>query len=143
MRSLEGVNEALHGARALFKTIRDQGIYLQKKGELNLALQNEHLCLTHIAFLETIKAYIERGGGSRGGYVIADPKGGAFVETKRGKELPHRLENPDMRSEILETVLHQNGEFRVSPVRVRPLPLDDSWYETTWKDWREGKVFAD
>ena len=143
MRSLEGVNEALHGARALFKTIRDQGIYLQKKGELNLALQNEHLCLTHIAFLETIKAYIERGGGSRGGYVIADPKGGAFVETKRGKELPHRLENPDMRSEILETVLHQNGEFRVSPVRVRPLPLDDSWYETTWKDWREGKIFQE
>ncbi len=141
LRSLEGVSLALKQARRLRRTIASEGIQLNGEGELNLAFQNEHLCLTHIAFLETIRAYIERGGGSRGGYLIADPEGDLRVETRRGSELPHRPENLEMRREILETALDQGGEFRVRPVEVRPLPEDESWYETTWRGWRNGKVF--
>ena len=141
MRGLEGVTGALAEARVQYRNIRDDGIRIESKGELNLAFQNEHLCLTHIAFLETIKAYIERGGGSRGGYVIAHPEGELKVETRRGTELPHRAENAQMRKEILETVLDGDGNFAITPVPVRPLPQDDSWYETTWQAWREGRVF--
>ena len=46
-----------------------------------------------------------------------------------------------MRGEILETALDAGGSFQVKPVEVRPLPQDESWYETTWQAWREGKVF--
>jgi len=46
-----------------------------------------------------------------------------------------------MRGEILETALGEDGRFRVTPVPVRPLPEDDSWYETTWQAWAEGRVF--
>ena len=141
IRSAADVGAALAEARRLRRAVRQHGIRLQGKGELNLAFQNEHLCLTHIAFLETIRAYIERGGGSRAGYVIADPRGTLRVETRRGSELPHRPENVEMRREILEIVLDVTGEPCVRPVPVRPLPQDDSWYETTWRDWREGKVF--
>jgi len=141
MRSIEGVTTALAEAHQQYKTIRERGIRIAARSELNLAFQNEHLCLTHIAFLETIKAYIERGGGSRGGYVVADPEGTLKIETRRGSELPHRPENVEMRREILETVLGPDGRFRVTPVQVRPLPEDDSWYETTWAEWREGRVF--
>ena len=141
IRSAAAVGAALAEARRLRRTIRQHGIRLQGKGELNLAFQNEHLCLTHIAFLETIRAYIERGGGSRGGYVIADPRGKLSVETKRGSHLPHRPENLEMRKEILETILDVAGEPCVRPVPVRPLPHDDSWYETIWRECREGRVF--
>jgi succinate dehydrogenase/fumarate reductase flavoprotein subunit len=141
LRSAEGVAEALAGARKLRKAIQDKGIKLAGTCELNLAFQNYYLCMTHIAFLETIRTYIERGGGSRGGYVIADPAGTLKVETKRGANLPHRPENREMRGEILETAVGSDGEFHVQPVPVRPLPQDDSWYETTWQAWREGRVF--
>jgi len=143
IRSLDGVSGALAEAHAQYRNICDRSIRVESKDELNLAFQNEHLCLTHIAFLETIRAYIERGGGSRGGYVIADPEGELRVQTRRGTELPHRPENTQMRKEILETSMVGPGEFRVSPVPVRPLPEDDSWYETTWKAWREGEVFKE
>jgi succinate dehydrogenase/fumarate reductase flavoprotein subunit len=139
--SAEGVQDALTDARQLRSTIAEKGIRIDGKGELNRAFQNEHLCLTHIAFLETIAAYIERGGGSRGGYLIRDPEGQLSVETKKGTELPHRPENEAMREEILETKLGPNGKFEVKPVERRPLPEDESWYETTWGEWREGRIF--
>ena len=141
LRSAEGVEEALAGARRLRDTITDQGIRIEAKTDLNRAFQNQHLCLTHIAFLETIRAYIERGGGSRGGYLIQDPEGELSVQTKKGTELPHRPENMEMREEILETVLGADGEFEVRPVERRPLPEDESWYETTWDEWRQGRIF--
>ncbi|MFW5923832.1 MAG: oxidoreductase, partial [Planctomycetota bacterium] len=96
--------------------------------------------LTHIAFLESILCYIERGGGSRGGYLVEDPEGELDVHTEQGTELPHRPENEEMKTEILETV-KDGDEFRVYPVRRRPLPEDDSWYETTWNEWMEGNIF--
>ncbi|MDP6108049.1 MAG: hypothetical protein QGI33_06410, partial [Candidatus Brocadiia bacterium] len=118
-----------------------EGIRLGGPGELNLAFQNELLCLTHVAFLTTIRTCIERGGGSRGGYLIAAADGNLTVKTRKGSELPHRSENMAMRAEVLETILGPDGEFHVTAVPVRPMPEDDSWCETTWQAWREGRVF--
>jgi len=73
--------------------------------------------------------------------MVLDPKGDLAVPTKRGTELPHRSENLAMRNEILETSLAGPGDFRVEPIQVRPLPQDDSWYETTWRQWLSGEIF--
>ncbi|MFW6280007.1 MAG: FAD-binding protein [Planctomycetota bacterium] len=140
IRSEDGVRKALKDAYQLRDRVRSNGIRMQEKDQLNVAFQNEHLCLTHIAFLETILCYIERGGGSRGGYLVEDPEGELDVHTEQGTELPHRPENEEMKTEILETV-KDGDEFRVYPVRRRPLPEDDSWYETTWNEWMEGNIF--
>ncbi len=141
LRSYDGVCSALSEAEMLHKKILQHGLRVDEGDGLETAFQNEHLCRTHIAFLETIRAYIERGGGSRGGYLIRDPKGCMAVETKKGRELPHRAENEAMREELLETRLDAGGGFSVQPVQRRPLPVDDSWYETVWREWREGKIF--
>ena len=141
LRTQTGVAEALSDARKLRRRIRKGGIRLGSAAELNTAFQNELLCLTHIAFLTTIRTYIERGGGSRGGYLVAADDGDLMVKTKKGEELAHRAENMEMRKEILETVLGPDDEVHSTPVEVRPLPQDESWYETTWQDWREGLVY--
>ncbi len=141
LRSVEGIDAAVSGAKALWATVATKGMRLANRADLPAAVQNMHLCLTHIAFLQTIQALIERGGGSRGGYMVLDPKGDLAVSTKRGSELPHRSENMAMRGEILETRLSSDGNFAVQPIPVRPLPNDDSWYETTWRQWLRGEVF--
>ena len=114
---------------------------LASRLDLLAAIQNDHLCLTHIAFLETLKALIERGGGSRGSYMVVDENGDRTLDTKKGSILKYRSENLEMRQEILETRLNTSGEFDVAPVPVRPLPEDDSWYETTWREWLDGRIF--
>ena len=73
--------------------------------------------------------------------MILDEAGDLAVKTKRGSELPHRSENMALRGEVLETRLAADGHFAVTPVPVRPLPNDDSWYETTWREWLKGEIF--
>jgi len=141
IRSESSAKSALDGAKRLRATLAKEGQRLRTRRGLLQAIQNDHLCLTHVAFLETIKFYIDHGGGSRGAYMILDDRGDRSVDTKRGSELPHRSENLQKRQEILETRLNDAGEFEARPVPVRPLPDDDSWYETTWRRWVAGEVF--
>jgi len=141
VRSVNGVAEGLAEARRQWAQVQAQGVRVKGRAGLVEGIQNEHLCLTQLCFLEAIHALIGRGGGSRGGYVILDEEGDMWVETRRGRELRHRSENMALRQEILETQVTEDGSVRVWPVEVRPLPEDNSWYETTWREWREGKVY--
>ncbi len=140
IRSLQGVTQALGEAVQLGKTLAAKGQKISDRRQLLAAIQNDHLCLTHQVFLEAIKAYIERGGGSRGACVILDEDGDRVMETKKGRQLRHRSENLQMRDEILEVQWTPQG-VRITPVAVRPVPQDDSWYETTWAAWRKGEIF--
>jgi len=140
VRSPERVQEALDDARKLLKRIRS-GMRVAGPEQLPEAVQNHHLCLTHVAFLTAIADLLSRGGGSRGAYMVLDREGNLVVETAQGPRLPHRAENLQMRQEIIEVRLNECGEFEAWPTPVRPLPEDDSWYETTWREWREKRVY--
>lgn len=140
-RDAAAIAGAVAEAKALHARLAKEGMRLRGPADLPAAIQNLHLALTHIAFLQTIQALIARAGGSRGGYMILDPGGDLAVETKRGRELPHRSENMALRAEVLETRLAGHGHFAVTPVPVRPIPDDQSWYETTWRLWLDGEIF--
>ncbi len=142
VRSVSGIAQALDEARRQWAEVRSKGVRVSGPDGLVQGIQNEHLCLTQLCFLETIQALIQRGGGSRGAYVILDDEGDRWVETKRGRELQHRSENEALRGEILETQVSADGTIAVEPVPVRPLPEDDSWYETTWREWQEKRIYG-
>jgi hypothetical protein len=73
--------------------------------------------------------------------VVLDEEGDRVVATPKGESMRHRSENLPMRQEILEVYAEDGRHFETLVTPVRPLPDDDSWYETTWREWREGKVF--
>ena len=147
IRSRDQVGEALAEAKAQWTAIQAEGIRVSGREQLLSALQDEQLCLTQIAFLEALHAYLLRGGGSRGSSVVLAPDDAPseqirYMNTKRGRELAHLVENMEMRGEILEIARGDDGEFTAWPVPVRPLPEDDSWFENTWREWANGEVFA-
>ena len=143
IRSLAGAKQALVDARALYARICSEGFSCQSPRQLPQAVENKWLALTSVAFLQAIVSYIEQGGGSRGAYMVLDGKGALTVDSKRGRELRHREENASKRQEILELQLQPGTlcDFAVRVDKVRPLPNDDSWYETTWAQWNRGEVF--
>ena len=141
LRDAARIADALSAAKRLDANVARRGMRLSQRMDLVAAIQNDHLCLTHVAFLEAIATLIERGGGSRGSYVILDEAGDRAMDTKRGSELRHRSENEALRQEILEVAVDERRGVRVYPVPVRPLPEDDSWYETTWAEWMRGGIF--
>jgi len=144
LRSVAGAREALAGARALWERVQREGLRLEAgAAELPQAIRVEHLVLTHLCFLEALAALLERGGGSRGGYAVLDDAGDRHMVTRRGVELPHRGENAALRQEVLEVRVTDDGRIDVQGVPVRPLPEDDPWFETTWREFQTGAVFAD
>ena len=75
--------------------------------------------------------------------MILDDNGDLTVDSRRGSELRHRSEVAGKRQEILEVQLvsKEVAAFNVEPVPVRPLPEDDSWFETAWAAWSEGEIY--
>ncbi len=144
VRSQAGTDAALAEAKALFDRIRRHGIRCADRKQLARATEDKFLALSSIAFLEALRVYIATGGGSRGGYMILDEAGSLTVDSKRGRELRHRPENLEKRQEILE--IRQKdaapGEFETTPVTVRPLPKDESWFETVWAEFQNGRVVS-
>jgi hypothetical protein len=82
-------------------------------------------------YLSAITAYLERGGQSRGSFLVLDDAGqwtlnppGAFVD-----------------DHILEASVGPGLVPRMGWVEIRPLPVEDGWFETAWKAYRDGTVF--
>mgnify|MGYP006279368813 FL=1 len=144
VRRPEGVRKALAEAKQLYTRICRQGIRCPNPKTLARAAEDKFLALTSIAFLQALDYYIEHDGGSRGGYMILDKNGDLTVDSKRGSELRHRSENLAKREEILEATRREDDpvSFEVVPVPVRPLPEDDSWFETEWAAWNRGEIFT-
>ena len=143
IRSLSDAKIALSEAKRLFGEILERGLQCSSAVQLPMAMETRWLALTSVAFLQAIVAYIERGGGSRGAYMVLDDDGDLDVQVAGKRCLKHRSENMDARKEILELSLRAGTpcDFDVEAVQVRPLPEDDSWFENTWADFAKGRIF--
>ena len=118
------------------------------RDELLRAWETRNLLLTHRAFLKAIDAYLSDGGGSRGAYLVAregslNTKHSTLnstvgtVDSARGViccYVKERLEDRARR------VMVTGPGLEVSWEAVKPLPADDSWFETIWAEWRKGNI---
>jgi succinate dehydrogenase/fumarate reductase flavoprotein subunit len=140
IRNPERITEALEQAYAQISRFKEQRIADIK--EIPTVLQNRHLALAHAAYLDAIRAYLEKGGGSRGSYLVLDPKGEPVLEmlgaSWRYKGDPEKLKNL-----TLETLLQPDGRFTSQWRPCRPLPEEDSWFETVWGRYVDGSIFDD
>lgn len=138
IRRREDVEQALMDAKGQWQRFKQGDIRLAGRGELVEFFQDRQLCLMHLAVLTGIDAYLQRGGGSRGSYLVL---------AGDGEELLPQLgswravgEDQRLRGQIQQ--LRFDGErFHVEWVPVRPIPQDDFWFENVWNEYRLGTVF--
>lgn len=94
-------------------------------------------CITHFVYLEAIRSYLEKGGRSRGSYIVAEkgkPKSGDKAESDRNPELC--LYDRDIENKILE-IGFKKGIVRINLEEVREIPKQNLWFERVWKDYLE------
>ncbi|WP_422479391.1 FAD-binding protein [Pleomorphochaeta sp. DL1XJH-081] len=103
-------------------------------------LQTRHLVLSHQIYLEAIVSYLEQGGGSRGS---------ALVLAQKGESIHEQLENfwyytPEDKSlrNVVFTTRFQKGKSIHECIPCRPIPDEDFWFETVWRDYVEGKYLT-
>ncbi len=108
---------------------------------LALGFKAQDLVLTHAMYLEAIAEYLDKGGRSRGSYLVPD-----HVGVKPDDRLDDRwafsLASPEdfVCKNILEIGLDGRGRVLKKWVPVRPLPLPDSWFETVWNDFLRDRI---
>lgn len=141
LRDATQISRALTQARRQYQQLQEQGIQIADGQQLLTAVENDELCLAQLACLEALSAYISRGGGSRGSYLILHPEGDCEVATPQGSQLRWRAEDKAMHREILEVRLQEDGNLRTTVSQVRPIPDEDPWFETVWRRWQQGETF--
>jgi len=112
--------------------------------DLPFAFRCRDLCLTHALYLEAIREYLERGGRSRGSYLVPDPAGEPPCPGL-GEEWRFKTASPGDFTEkrILEMGLDEKGIPRSTWMKIRPVPEVDSWFENVWREYREGRIFPE
>ncbi len=119
-------------------------VQIESREELPMAFRTLELAITHAVYLEAIGAYIDRGGASRGSYLILDPKGNQSYG-RLGDVARFSITEADafVNRFILELWLDSQDRLHQEWVPVRPIPTADLWFENVWKDYLEGKTFAE
>jgi len=99
------------------------------------------MALSHAVYLEAIREYLERGGKSRGSYIVRDGGGRVPCPGLDGR-WAFTLASPDdfTSRKILEIRLDRKGKVEKSWVDVRPVPSGDSWFENVWNDFLKDRI---
>jgi len=138
IRSLEGARQGAKEAKEMLLSLGEI-TSISSLAELPHAYKNYDLLLTQYVYLSAIADYIEKGGKSRGSYLIYDEKGILPV-----KGLPEKfrcsLDNGQLDSFIQETTF-KDGQVSFEWVKVRPIPEGEDWFENIWNDYRKGTIF--
>ncbi|MCL2646405.1 MAG: FAD-binding protein [Phycisphaerales bacterium] len=141
VRSLEGVKTALAAARDQYQKILSTGLKQKPPGFLP-ALETRELALAQLAYLESILAILEKGGGSRGSHLVTDPAGN-LPHPNLTTEWRFIPENMQLRQTILgityDPATHSFTRTESAP-NTPPANLDD-WFENTWAAYRKAEVF--
>jgi len=136
IRSLSDLEQAVPEAWTQVERLSRAG----DPADLSESLRNRQLCFAHAVYLEALKAALESGVGSRGSSIVLDPDGTAVHPglDERWRITP---EDESWRGVVLETVATPDGDIVNIWADRRPLPHPDSWFETAWAAYREGRIY--
>ena len=131
---------------------RARELWLRARRELRVASSRDlaqgfkalDLILTHAVYLEAIAAYLERGGKSRGSYLVPDAAGRP-PHPLLGGRWAFSLSSPGdfVAANILEVRLDAKGRVAKRWVPVRPVPRPEGWFESVWADFRKDRIVVE
>ncbi|MFB3855096.1 MAG: FAD-binding protein [Vicinamibacterales bacterium] len=140
VRIRAGVRSAIAEARALYERVLREPAACEPR-ELPELFRTLDLAIAHVAYLEAIGEYLERGGESRGSYVVPSEAGDVRCDALgAGRRFGLNLPGAFVDSHILELTCEGQGRFRKEWVPTRPVPNPDRWFERVWKAYRDDEV---
>ena len=131
------VEAALTEAKEQYRQICADGLGGLAPVALTETLRNQQLCLAHIFYLENIRKQILETG-SRGGSIVLSETGRP-IHPKLSDNWRIAPENETMRHRIVTSAAGRDGMPVTDSEECHPVPEPDGWFETVWKDFREGK----
>lgn len=141
IRSRELVNEDSPEAWKQVERLAGTGCKVERLDQLKYAFRVRQLSFAQAVYLDAIKFTMESLVGSRGSSIVLDPKGIQVHELLDGS-WKIAIEDTSFRQKVLETEVKENGDVQNRWVPCRPIPENDSWFETTWARYRNGEIYS-
>ncbi len=143
VRDPAGVRTAKTAARELWLRARRE-VRVPSSRDLPKAFKALDLSLTHAIYLEAISEYLDRGGKSRGSYLVPD-HAGREPHPLLGDRWAFSLTGPFdfVSANILEVRLDARGRVHKLWVPVRPVPPAEGWFETVWNDFMKDRIIGE
>lgn len=140
IRDPKKISEAVAEAWKLYHAMKNE-IRISSVTELPKAFKNLDLCLTHALYLEAIGDYLEKGGQSRGSYLVLNPEGEKPC-AELGEDWKFLLNEEDafVNKKILEIFLDEDGNVQKKWVDIRPIPEEDIWFENVWNRYMNDEI---
>ncbi|HDP36600.1 MAG TPA: FAD-binding protein [Candidatus Atribacteria bacterium] len=139
IRNLQNIRRSLKEAQTQYKHLNSGEISLNDNAEIVEFFQNRQLCLTQVAILKSIEAYLEGGGGSRGSYLVLD-KQGELLSEKLGEKWKYLPELEKWRNFVLEYQFKE-GNHQINWIPVREISQDEFWFEKVWKSYINKEIY--
>lgn len=141
IRSLENCITALKETLTDMRTLEND-VKIRKVKELPEVFRTRDILLTQFVYLSAIEEYIQKGGGSRGSYLISDDSGSLPI-SKLSDDFRFKLDDGKLINHVCEAELKEDSsgyhcDFAWKD--VRPIPSEDNWFEKVWSDYRENKI---
>jgi hypothetical protein len=137
IRNLKQVRQGKDEAENALNNIAND-TKISSVNELPYCFQNYDLLISQIVYLSSIESYIENGGNSRGSYLIYEDEGKSPEDTLANL-LSCLIPKQNFWDRIQVVRLNNKScEFEWDP--VRPIPEDESWFETEWNDFLTGNI---
>jgi len=146
IRSYEEVVKAIYETAEELKDMVDRS-RISCMRELPEVFRNIDIAITQYVYLNAIKEYIEKGGKSRGSYLIHDDKG--ILPTETLPELfRFSISNDDYLQKIVNEIKIEGNEGNFDIIKkedikiisewkpVRPIPQNKYWFENIWREFR-------
>lgn len=140
LRSADGLHQAVAEAREQATRLEQQGCRWGAGGERSEALRTRTLCLAQRAYLEAVAFAVAQGVGSRGSALVLAPTG-VPIHAQLPADWRLLPENPAFREQVQETWLTAAGNVTNRWTPRRPIPESDTWFETAWAAFRDGRIY--
>lgn len=137
IRSLESAEKGIKASKNDLEDLLEES-KLASIRELPLAFQNYDMLITQYVYLSAIKDYIEKGGISRGSYLIYDDDGQLPIE-----DLPEKFRfkaDNDRLNDKIQRVLYRDNNCKFSWDKVKEIPQDDNWFENVWNKFMKNEI---
>ncbi len=141
IRTMEGVAESIKECEADLEHFLERTKPASAR-ELSGAFLNRDILITQYVYLNAIKEFMEKGGGSRGSYLVQD-RNGELPINSLPEEFRYSLDSGELSGMVCEIeLLRDEGKpgCRTEWKAVRPIPQEDNWFENVWNEYMDGKV---
>lgn len=137
IRSFEKVSECTQEVKYMLHNLKEC-MKISGAHQLPYAYQNYDLLVTQYVYLSAILEYIQKGGQSRGSYLIYNQEGDLPNE-KLDEQFRCRLDDGALARQVQE-ILYKDAKCYIEWNDVQLVPQEDNWFEKVWSDYRKDRI---